>query len=472
MTRIAVRALYVRSLGLVTALACGSWLLQHDALVGPDGIAPLSPWLAAVAREHGHAAYWKAPTLLWWAPEWTGAPGWVGLGAGLLLALGAPLEGPLLLVAWASYLSLSIAGQQFLRFQWDTLLLESLVCATFVARWDPRRVTEPPAFGWWAQWWLFFRLCFFAGQVKLASGDPTWRELTALDVHFFTQPLPNPLSRTFHHLPGWLHAAGVAFTLLVELPLAFLIPFGRRPRVVLAASFVALMVLLAVSGNYGFFQPLSIALALPLLDDGHLPEGLVRRLAPPTPPTPARPWAAPVALVWALFGGLAALRDHRPAWADTARGWVSPLRSTNAYGLFANMTETRDEIVFEGSWDGGRTWRELPLRYKPGPVDRVPAQIAPHMPRLDWQLWFAALSSCERHRWVTDVERRLVDGSAPVMGLFAPGTFDDGPPDTVRVVRWAYTFAPPGSPDVWERTRKGPYCAGSVGQGTRNEAIP
>lgn len=308
MSRIAVRALYVRSLGLVTALACGSWLLQHDALVGPDGIAPLSPWLAAVAREHGHAAYWKAPTLLWWAPEWTGAPGWVGLGAGLLLALGAPLEGPLLLVAWASYLSLSIAGQQFLRFQWDTLLLESLVCATFVARWDPRRVTEPPAFGWWAQWVAVLPPVFLRGpgqaRVRRSSRAPT---SPRSDVHFSRSRCPTRCRAPSTTCPGWLHAAGVATVtlLLVDLPLAFLIPFGRRPRVVLAASFVVLMVLLAVSGNYGFFQLLSIALALPLLDDGHLPVALVRRLAPPTPPTPARPWAAPVALVWALFGGLA-----------------------------------------------------------------------------------------------------------------------------------------------------------------------
>jgi hypothetical protein len=457
--RAVVRTLYVRGLGLVSATAFGSWLLQHQALIGPQGLSPLSPWLAAVARKYGHGAYLEAPTLLWLAPEWTGAPAWLGLLVSALLVVGVPLEGPLLLAAWALYLTIAVAGQRFLQFQWDTLLLESLLCASFVARWNPRRNTQPRAFAWWAQWWLFFRLCFFAGWVKLASGDPTWRDLTALDYHFWTQPLPNPLSRWFHHLPGWVHAAGVAATFAVELVLPFGILLGRWPRLVLAAAFTGLMGSLAVSGNYGFFQLLSVVLVLPLLDDGFLPARWVARLAP-TEGTGGW-WAAPPAAVWALLGGLAALRDHRPEWGTALLSAVSPFRSTNSYGLFANMTEDRDEVLLEGTWDGV-TWRELHLRAKPGPVDRIPPQVAPGMPRVDWQLWFAALSTCERNPWVRDLMQRVADGAPPVLDLFVDGTFADGPPLAVRATRWRYTFAPPGAATVWERTPKGAYCTGTT----------
>jgi lipase maturation factor 1 len=136
----------------------------------------------------------------------------------------------------------------------------------------------------------------------------------------------------------------------------------------------------------------------------------------------------------------------------------APFRSVNPYGLFAVMTTDRIEVTLEGSWDGGQTWKELDLRYKPGPVDRVPAQIAPHMPRVDWQLWFAGLATCQRNAWVEWLMQRVADGSPAMADLFVAGTFDAGFPLQVRALAYRYTFSPPGADTVWDRELLGRYC--------------
>jgi hypothetical protein len=171
----------------------------------------------------------------------------------------------------------------------------------------------------------------------------------------------------------------------------------------------------------------------------------------------------PVALAWASVG-LLWIPGYRalPPPLQRVLEWTAPYRSANPYGLFAVMTTDRIEVTLEGSWDGGASWRELDLRWKPGPVDRVPAQVAPHMPRVDWQLWFAGLSSCARNPWVVTLMQRVADGSPAVHGLFVPHTFDDGPPDEVRALAYRYVFAPPGADAVWERELLGLYCAGVV----------
>ncbi|MEQ1508431.1 MAG: lipase maturation factor family protein, partial [Myxococcota bacterium] len=175
-------------------------------------------------------------------------------------------------------------------------------------------------------------------------------------------------------------------------------------------------------------------------------------------------WAWPVAAAWAAVS-LAWFPGYRavPPAVREVLAAIAPLRTVNPYGLFAVMTTDRIEVVFEGSWDHGATWRELPSRYRPGPVDRVPPQVAPHMPRIDWQLWFAGLGTCRENPWVIRWMQRVVDGSPAVLRTFADGTFDDGPPDQVRAEAVRYTFAPPGAPVVWEREDRGPYCAGVVG---------
>lgn len=445
-----VRGLYVRGIGLVHVIAFASLWWQIQGLVGSDGIVPFAELFASAEAQIGPDAGWSFPGLLWWFRS-DGALHLV-CAAGVLLGgavlLGAPYAGPQLLALAGLYLSVSSAGWVFLRFQWDTLLVETSVVAAFVGswRWHPR---EPSLFAWVLHWWLLFRLMFFAGWVKLASGDPTWANFTALDVHFWTQPLPNPLSRVAHAAPRWLHQALVGFTFAVELVLPFAILAGRRGRLAVFVGFTALMLGLATTGNYGFFQLLSIVLAISVLDDHHLPGKPSSGAAPPAS------WPS-VALGSGLVV-LSLIQIARPAWGTSVLAATAPLRIVNRYGLFATMTTDRPEILLEGSTDG-RTWRPLPLRYKPGALDRPPPQVAPHMPRLDWQMWFAALGTCRRNPWLVRLMQEVANGNPRMDSFFVAGTFDEDRPTRVRAIRARYTFTDLGHDDVWSRTRLGPYC--------------
>lgn len=452
-----VRWLFLRGLAATHLIALLSLWWQIDALVGPDGILPLAPWLEALRDHYGGPIPGRLPTLAWVWPSMTALHLQCAIGVAIAVALLVTRipEGPGLLALAAIYLSVSTAGRLFWQFQWDTLLVEATVTALVVARWS-RRDREPPVVAQALTWWLAFRVLFLGGIVKLTSGDPQWSNLTALDVHFFTQPLPNPLSRAAHHLPAVLRQAGVAATLIVELVLPWLIVFGRRGRAVVFAAGTALMTGLALTGNYGFFQLLTVVVLLPLLDDAHL--GHDDRAAPAVSAPAVTALAGSLFVLSALHSPTRIVSPTAlPSWWQAIVHRTAPFRVANPYGLFAVMTDRRPEIVFEVTTDG-RTWRELALAAKPGPVDRVPAQVAPHMPRLDWQLWFAALGRCERNPWVMALMHRMVDGPGPVARLFPPGSFDGPPILAVRAQRYDYRFAPWGSDAVWTRQPLGLYC--------------
>ena len=458
-----VRRLFVRGLALVHLAALGSLWWQLEALVGSQGILPVAPWLEAVGEYHGASAVWRVPTLAWLWPDTAGLHALCGLGVGAALALllGVAWEGPLLAILAVVYLSLSVVGREFLSFQWDTLLVESTVAGLVVARWHPSDRPAPP-WAWWILWWLAFRLMFGAGFVKLWSGDEAWASVAALDVHFETQPLPNPLSWWAHHLPRSLLRVGVVLTFVVELVLPWLIVAGRAGRAALFVGATGLMAALALTGNYGFFQPLTVVLCLTVLDDGHL-AAVFGGPVVARPPWRPVPWGRAAGA--GLLLGLSLLRvplhvvpyDRLPTWWQSAVAAIAPFRIVNQYGLFAVMTTERPEVVLEASQDG-RRWRELSLRAKPGPLDRVPPQVAPHMPRVDWQLWFAALGRCERQPWLWSLMARIREGSPAITPLFVPGTFDDGPPRHVRAVRYRYRFTEPGAEGIWTRERLGLYC--------------
>lgn len=451
------RTLYLRGLGVVHLVATLSYLLQLEALVGSEGIAPATRLLAHAARI-GRDTWHELPTLLWLWPTDAALYALCGLSlaAGTALVAGVRAEAPLLAVLAVAALSLQVVGPPFFQFQWDTLLVEATVMALLVARVRPQAPPTAPRWAWWMQWLLIARLMFFSGFVKLASGDPSWASLTALDVHYMTQPLPNPLSWTVHQLPHPLHAAAVVFTFVAELGLPWLVLAGARGRRVLFGGTALLMAGLALTGNYGFFQLLTVVVALSLL---------VSPASFDAPESPPAPRIARAGLAVPLLGTVLLQTHLQLTSADRLASWerdvlvaVAPFRIVNRYGLFAVMTTERPEIVLEGS-DDGETWRELPLRYKPGALDRTPPQVAPHMPRVDWQLWFAALSSCERHPWlVHGLMQQIADGPSPVDGVFQAGTFDDGHPRYVRALRYRYRFTTPGHPDVWVREAPTRFC--------------
>jgi hypothetical protein len=368
------------------------------------------------------------------------------------LAVAAGLLPALLLPAlWALWLSLCVVGGDFLSFQWDYLLLEAGLLACFAAAAGARPAPrDPPAAVHWLLRWLIFRLMFQSGAVKLLSGDPAWRDLTALTYHYWTQPLPAWPAWYAHHLPLWWQKLSCGVMLGLELLVPFMVLLPRRPRLLGAILLIFLQATIALTGNYTYFNLLAAALCLPLIDDAAW-SALLRRFGrtpPDVRPAPApRRWRSAFALfillasaapLWAMLGG----HNSVPALLTRLQTAVAPLRSVNSYGLFAVMTKRRFELSIEGSPDG-RLWTSYPFRWKPGDPARRPPFLAPHQPRLDWQMWFAALTHYSQNPWLTNLLVRLFQASPEVHSLLAGNPFPDKPPRYLRVFAREYRFSTP-----------------------------
>jgi hypothetical protein len=457
------RRLFFALFGLTALIAVGSFWWQLEGLVGRHGIAPAGEYVEALRRAKG-VGFFDVPTLAWlssgdWLLHLLCA---VGVASSLGMVLGAA---PRLasFTLWASWLSLTQVCHPFLDFQWDILLTETAFFAGFYApgglraRWDD----EPHPVPVFLMAWLACKVTLESGIVKLASGDPSWRDLTALTYHWWTQPLPTWSSVILAGLPMVVQKALCAMTFVLELPVPLLALGPRRARLVSAAGLMALQAGLFASGNYSFYNVLTFVLAVPLLDDEAL-----RRLAPswtmlPNPvllPRMGKVGRAVALIVVALGVGQFFRRSLANTWAAPVLAAVSRFETINAYGAFAWMTKTRPEILLEGS-DDGVTWKPYEFPYKPGRVDRRPAFVAPWQPRLDWQMWFAALGACSENPWVLSLQRRLLQGSPAVLALFADNPFPIAPPKRLRTRVFEYRFAPWSEPGVWwHRVESGPYC--------------
>lgn len=477
---------FLRGLGISALAAFLSVRAQLDGLIGSGGVLPVAPTLAQVrawAEQNGVGAlgtFRRFPTLFLWASSDRAlhVVTWIGIVASVMLVV--DVAPPIALGAiWLCYLSLVTAGDAFFHFQWDALLLETCLVAAFVVPWRvvPRRIDRAPPreSGLWLVRLLVFKLMFLSGVVKITSKDPTWSSLTALDYHYFTQPIPTWTAWYAHHAPQWVHRASAVGTFVVELGAPFLIFGSRRMRRIAFALFAALMVGVGATGNYGFFNLLSIVVALVLLDDGAFPAWLRRRLSPPLElvrdasrrfarilRTLAVSLVGALSLTYVLLAFVDDPRDTLPeTWIDLVEV-TAPFDSINSYGLFRTMTTKRPEILVEGS-DDGTTWKAYEFPWKPGDPMRRPEFIGVHMPRLDWQLWFAALAGhCTRSPAYLGLLRALLEGSPPVRALLAHDPFADRPPKYLRSTLWDYTFsskeerAQTGA--WWSRRRLGVYC--------------
>ncbi len=450
--------LYLRVLAVVFGIAFVSLGAQIQGLVGSQGILPVASTLRLMAEHAGPGLgrYWQFPTLCWiTSGDWFLSGLCVaGIALSVVLALGfAPV--PCLLLLWAAYLSLTTVCPVFLWFQWDGLLLEASFLAMFLAPWAlwprPRGHGSPARGAVWSVRWLLFRLLFASAAVKLTSGDASWRDLTALRYHFETQPLPTWLAWYAHQLPLWFQRASAGVTFLVEGLVPFLIFAPRRARFVAAAIIATHQLLIAATGNYGFFNGLTLALCVLLLDDGVWPRAWVERLrgkgesglVPRGAGWPS--WIRRPVLISVFLLSLVPLCEAvgaKVAWLGPfprAYQLVEPFRTVNGYGLFAVVTKERPEILIEGSRDGV-DWKDYEFRYKPGDPSRRPGFVAPHQPRLDWQMWFAALSDYRNEAWLARFCECLLRNSAPVMKLLRANPFVDAPPRYIRAVVYRYRF--------------------------------
>ena len=474
------RRLILSGLGAVYAVAFASLWVQIDGLIGSEGILPATDTLHQVRRALGDEAPWRLPTLCWWGSGDGVLHALCAAGVGLSLLLVAGVApSPVLALIWLFYLSLTSVGGTFLSYQWDTLLLETAFLAIFLA---PRQLlprdahsTPVPAVGLFLMRWLAFRLFFMSGAAKLLFGDPTWRGLTALDFHYFTQPIPTWTSFFAHHLPTSLQRVSVFGTLLIETVVPFLVFGPRAARMLACAAFALLQILILATGNYGFFNVLTLVVCLSLLDDratlALAPRRWRDRWASRSVPVyrgtfgPARIVSAAVAVFVVGLSGAQMLERltgvAMPGALDPVRRTAGPLRTLNNYGLFATMTTERSEIIVEGSLDGTE-WRTYAFRYKPGDVRSAPHFAGLHMPRLDWQMWFAALRGCALARWFQLFSLRLLEGAPDVMALLAENPFEGEPPRYIRSTLYRYTFASPEqrreTGEWWVRERLGPFC--------------
>ncbi|HTL54303.1 MAG TPA: lipase maturation factor family protein [Candidatus Limnocylindrales bacterium] len=480
-----VRRTFLASLGVIYFVAFISLFGQIKGLIGKNGLEPAAELMsqvraAVVANNIGLERYHLLPTVCWSGASDSFLRFQCIAGCLLALLLIAGLAPPVCLaLMWLLYLSLTCVCGVFLSFQWDNLLLETGLLAIFFGPWQllpkPTRETAPPRTVLWLIRLLLFKLMFLSGVVKLTSGDQTWRNLTALTRHYETQPLPTWIGWYAHQLPLGFQKLSCAVMFGIELMAPFLIFAPRRLRLFGAAALALLQLCIMLTGNYTFFNWLTLALCLLLLDDfvlaGVWPRRLSRFYAQSNRDNQVRRshWR-PVALVplAVIFIGISAIQIVSafrpvPGWASpmvAVYRWLSPFRSINGYGLFRVMTTERPEIILEGSQDGS-DWKPYEFPYKAGDLKRRPAFVAPYQPRLDWQMWFAALEDARQNPWFVNLCVRLLQGSGDVLHLLQKNPFPDRPPKYIRARLYTYQFTTPAerkqSGAWWKRQYRGEY---------------
>jgi len=471
------RWIVLRFLGLIYFSAFFSLVFQIRGLIGPEGILPATDYLQAVAGSLGHARFWYAPTLLWLSSgsQMLLALCWAGMVASVLLVLNVWPRGALG-VCFVCFLSFVSAAGDFSGYQSDGMLLEAGFIALFFAApgfrpgWGAAR--PPSRASLFLLQWEWFRIYFESGIAKIASGEPQWRQLTAMDEYYQNGPLPTWIGWYVQHLPHWFHASTVYLTLALELGLVWMMFLPRRWRIVCFLIVTPWQIGIILTANYTFLNYLVLALGFLLLDDRVLRRFLVQRwrasffdrsrMGPADVPpasdasegdqrrvrnvllrlTPVRLSLSGIMLGWIFYVTTLELlwmlspQIKLPAAPVEA---LEPFRIANRYGLFAVMTRGRYEIEFQGSMDG-QTWQAYPFRYKPQDPGKPPGIYAPYQPRFDWNLWFASLGSWREYPIVINTELRLLANDSAVLGLLAGNPFAHEPPLQVRAVVWQYWF--------------------------------
>jgi hypothetical protein len=442
------RWLLQRSLAAIYLIAFLVAANQFRALLGTRGLTPAPFFIARVPFVQSPSLFYlhysdAFVTLLSWIGVACAAIAFVGLSE----RFGTPVSMVIWATMWLLYLSIVNVGQTWYGFGWESLLLEAGFLAIFLGS----RSTAPPVIVIWMYRWLLFRLMFGAGLIKL-RGDPCWRDLTCLVYHYQSQPIPNPLSWYFHRLPLAMHKAGVLFNHLAELiaPFGVLLPskwtWLRAVRLSAAVIIVAFQFMLILSGNLSWLNWLTIVIAVSAFDDGFLAHVL------PTSVMAAGP-IAPMALphqvaIGVLTLGVAAL-SIRPALnlfssQQMMNASFEPLHLVNTYGAFGSISRDRYEVILEGTTDTVPTpatvWKEYQFKAKPGDVSRRPPIIAPYHLRLDWLMWFAALSPAYASPWLLPLSARLLQNDRSTLSLMAGNPFPDRPPAWIRAQLYQYWF--------------------------------
>jgi hypothetical protein len=432
------RWLFERGLAITYLVAFAAVVNQFRPLLGEHGLMPVPRFVAAVPFKRSPSLFhWRYSDGLLAAVGWTG----IGVAAALLLEVpqrvGAPVAMASWGLLWVLYLSVVNVGQRFYSFGWESLLCEVGFLAVFLGGSSAR----PPVIVMFLLRWLLFRLELGAGLIKL-RGDQCWRDLTCLQFHHETQPMPGPLSAWFHHLPRSLHRVEVVANHVAQLVVPW---FLFAPAPVSSVAAVIILVTqgyLMISGNFSWLNFLTIALAVSAIDGSVLAH--VLPVDGPAHVTATPGWITVLTVALAVFVVVRSipivanlLSPHQRMNASFDR-----LHLVNTYGAFGSVTKVRREVIIEGTLDehpGPETeWLEYEVRGKPGDVRRRPPQVAPYHLRLGWLLWFVALSPSYGDGWLDPLFRRLLEADPPTLALFDHDPFAGERPAFVRARLFRY----------------------------------
>lgn len=430
--------IFIKLLAICYLVAFWSLFVQIKGLYGSGGIIPMSEIFKGTKRGNHFQHFYYVPSIFWLNTSDRMLRGTAIAGMiGSLLVLAGIAVPFILFILCFLYLSYVSTCLYFLSFQWDILLIEVGFVGTIFSIQTP-----PLPIAVFLMWILLFRFMFSSGVVKFLFGSSDWRKLSALDHHYETQPLPNRIAYHMHHLPKAFSHFSNAVVFVVELIIPFLIFTNAELRFVAFLVLIIFQFLIIATGNYAFFNLLTIALCFPLIDDRYLSwmkNIITIPVAEPTIFTSLFVSMTSMLLIVLNFFQLVQLFKHLPI-VDRIMGFLSPFYIVNHYGLFSYMTTRRNEVIIEGSEDGAH-WKEYEFKWKPGDTKNPPRQVAPHQPRLDWQMWFAALGLARQNPWFTRLIHRLLEGSPDVLQLLKHNPFPDQPPKLIRAQLYRYHFS-------------------------------
>lgn len=459
------RFLILRLLGLIYAIAFLVAINQIVPLIGSNGLLPVGIFLKQVANALGStsAGFMRLPSLFWFVNSDTAllTASWIGFILSLVVVAGYA-NAPLLTIVWFLYMSIVHAGQEWYGYGWEIQVLETGFLAIFLCplldmRPFPKRA--PPFQIIVLFRWLIFRIMLGSGLIKI-RGDEIWRNGTALFHHFETQPLPGPMSRWFHFLPRTVLKTGVWFNFLAELAAPWFVFWPRLARLIAGSVIVVFQVTIILSGNLSFLNWLTIVPALACFDDSFWSRVLPRKVV--LKATAADEHAVPsrsmITTAWVITA-IVVFLSFRPALNLLSPGQImntsyDPLELVNTYGAFGTVGQERLNVIFEGTMDenpdDSANWKQYVYKGLPVALNKQPPQIAPYQLHLDWQMWFAAMSSPDEYTWTFNLVWKLLHNDSSTTGLFASNPFPGKPPRYVRAVLYRYSFAKPGNAsDLW-----------------------
>jgi hypothetical protein len=434
------RQVLQRGVAVVYLIAFIAAARQFRALIGDRGMLPVPRFVARVP-------FTTAPSIfhLHYSDRFFAVVCWFGAALSAGIVAGATDLVPLWaamaiwLLLWVLYLSIVNVGQRWYGFGWESLLLEAGVVAIFLGNDD----TAPPLLAILLARWLLFRVEFGAGLIKL-RGDRCWRNLTCLYYHHETQPMPGPLSWFFHHLPKPLHRVEVAGNHFAQLVVPFGL-FAPQPVASVAAAIVIVTQLwLVLSGNFAWLNWITIILAVSAIDQSAFASVLPVPDPPALPGPP--PWFAGLVIVFAIMTVFLSYWPVRNLISSHQRmnAAFNPYHLINTYGAFGSIGRVRMEVVIEGTDEQEITehtvWKEYGFRGKPGDPHRMPRQFAPYHLRLDWLMWFAALTPAYARDWLGPFVIRLLRNDPPTLRLLRRNPFPESPPRYVRAQLYQYRY--------------------------------